>query len=481
MKRTLTAIVTIGMAAQMTQAATLVNEHFTNSVLDTNVWNQNTALLLNTGNQNVRLTTFGGGFAAAGNTNNGVLNSGMGYASLDVSPLGTNVIAGNWQINKGAPGNAANALVRIDLSTAVAGEGTYEMVWNNTTNGPLPFTMRISGWSGTIQTNQTIWIKNGNTGNANWHFGTADGAANVNFGDNADGFGFWINNSSGFALVDNVFLSDGLVQTPLFQNTVAYEKFDGTNLNPAVWNNGGGFTHNTNSQDVLLSTFGTAFGKRGNTTLLNSTVGYASFRASADGTNEVDGNFQVTVGDYANTANAVLRINLAGGSAGAGSYEAVWNNTTNDLPFEMPLSGLSGTVSNNSTLWIKNSDVGSKTIGIADATANVNLGDAANQFGFWLANSNKFARIDNVIISSSLTPGIPVVVASPTLSVSNAVGSVVLNWQGGGFKLQQQTVTLSGGLGSASWTDYALPDGTNPPVTVPIAVSGARFFRLINQ
>lgn len=70
---------------------------------------------------------------------------------------------------------------------------------------------------------------------------------------------------------------------------------------------------------------------------------------------------------------------------------------------------------------------------------------------------------------------------SPTLQISNAVGNAVLNWTGGGFKLQQQTVALSGGLGSASWTDYALPAGTNPPVTVPISVSGAKFFRLINQ
>lgn len=71
-------------------------------------------------------------------------------------------------------------------------------------------------------------------------------------------------------------------------------------------------------------------------------------------------------------------------------------------------------------------------------------------------------------------------VTSPTLQISNAVGNVVLNWTGSGFKLQQQTVTLSGGLGSASWTDYALPAGTNPPVNVPVS-GAAKFFRLINQ
>lgn len=56
-------------------------------------------------------------------------------------------------------------------------------------------------------------------------------------------------------------------------------------------------------------------------------------------------------------------------------------------------------------------------------------------------------------------------------------GYVILNWTGIGFKLQSSST-----LNPPAWTDYALPDGTNPPVSVLIAPgNAAAFFRLSPQ
>ena len=65
----------------------------------------------------------------------------------------------------------------------------------------------------------------------------------------------------------------------------------------------------------------------------------------------------------------------------------------------------------------------------------------------------------------------------PVLAARLSGGSVVLNWPGTGFKLQS-----SGTLVSPSWVDYALPAGTNPPVSVPITTGRTTsFFRLAPQ
>lgn len=83
--------------------------------------------------------------------------------------------------------------------------------------------------------------------------------------------------------------------------------------------------------------------------------------------------------------------------------------------------------------------------------------------------STPIAYIRNVSFNMGLAPVIPV------LTAQNVGGNIVLNWTGTGFKLQ-----TAGNLSAPSWTDYALPAGTNPPVSVPIG-SGAAFFRLATQ
>lgn len=79
------------------------------------------------------------------------------------------------------------------------------------------------------------------------------------------------------------------------------------------------------------------------------------------------------------------------------------------------------------------------------------------------------AYIRNVNFNMGLAP------VSPILSAQKVGGSIVLNWTGAGFKLQTANT-----LSMPSWTDYALPAGTNPPVVVRIS-PGATFFRLATQ
>ena len=64
-----------------------------------------------------------------------------------------------------------------------------------------------------------------------------------------------------------------------------------------------------------------------------------------------------------------------------------------------------------------------------------------------------------------------------TLTAQRNGSYVVLNWTGNGFKLQSTTTLIP-----PSWTDYALPAGTNPPVSVLVAPGNAdAFFRLSPQ
>ena len=68
-------------------------------------------------------------------------------------------------------------------------------------------------------------------------------------------------------------------------------------------------------------------------------------------------------------------------------------------------------------------------------------------------------------------------VAPPVLTAQKVGGNIVLDWTATGFKLQTAT-----NLSAPSWTDYAMPDGTNPPVTVPISQGNSSdFFRLAPQ
>lgn len=80
--------------------------------------------------------------------------------------------------------------------------------------------------------------------------------------------------------------------------------------------------------------------------------------------------------------------------------------------------------------------------------------------------------VRNVNFNMGLGP-----IAPPVLTAQRVGGNLVLNWTGSGFKLQ-----TAGTLVAPLWTDYALPAGTNPPVSVPISAGNAdAFFRLAHQ
>ena len=192
----------------------------------------------------------------------------------------------------------------------------------------------------------------------------------------------------------------------VFGEVVVDDDFSGGMLDPVVWNHGGGFFL-TDNENVLLSTFGSGWGSKGDQTGaagLNSAVGYASFSVADDGTNPLGGNFNIGKDLYSNTAQALARVNFGGPLGGAGTYELVWNNSGVDgQMFEMGISGWSGTIAGNSFVWIRDGDTDNPVWGTTDAAPNVDVGDAANRFGFWLANSDQNAIIDNVVVWDALT------------------------------------------------------------------------------
>lgn len=169
-----------------------------------------------------------------------------------------------------------------------------------------------------------------------------------------------------------------------------------------VWNTGDGFELDAANENVIFGNDTGNWTAQGeNAGLLNSPVGYATFSVAADGTNPVVGNFNVGNTTFADTANALSRINLA--LEGAGTYELIWNNSGTDLDFEM-LSGWSGTVGGNRYVWIVDGDTADARWGLTDAAPQVALGDAATTFGFWSLNSAGRAVIDDFAIYETVTP-----------------------------------------------------------------------------
>lgn len=249
------------------------------------------------------------------------------------------------------------------------------------------------------------------------------------------------------------------------------DDFSAPTLNPTIWNAGTGFGLSNTTQNVLLSTSGTGWGSKGDSSGaagLNSTVGYASFTVASNGVTPLGGNFLASYNTNFNTANALVNVSFVTG--GAGTYEILWNNSGVTLPFTMPISGWSGSIGGNSTVWIVNGNTGAAHWATATAATYVAAGNPANRFGFWINQNSQAAVIDNVRIADTLMPG-TTVVAPPLLQVSKSGTNVVLIWSGTGFKLQYQT-----NMGT-SWTDHTLPAGTNPPVNVPMS-GNAKFFRL---
>lgn len=480
MKKILAVIASI-IIVPLAQATTtpVFSDNF-NSVTANANWTKKTGGSLN--GSTLLLTNFGGTFAEFDSTN-GValgLNAAAGQASFTLTNSGGLPQGFNFSVAATNAANTGNAFARIDFSAAAtSGAGTYEIVWNNT--GTTNAYSLASGSTGTVAgSNQFKVFRNGfmvvsGTGTSTT-FTKGDGTP-------ANAFGFWNGNNQNPAIVDDfkIYNTLNVVGTwPPPSAYLVYEDFTNAVLNPTYWNAGGGFTAPTppSVEYARLSTFGGGFGSRGDssgTSGLNSNVGYASFTVSSNGATALNGNFIAGRNNNFNTAWALVNVPFTTG--GAGTYEVLWNNSGSTKSFTMPLSGWSGTIAGNSSVYTVNGNTAganwNTTTNVLNV-ANINIGDSANVWGFWVNVASQEALIDNLRIAPTLTPGVS---ASPTLLISNAVNNVVLNWSGTGFKLQQQTVTLGGGVGSVSWTDYALPDGTNPPVTVPIS-GDATFFRL---
>jgi len=108
---------------------------------------------------------------------------------------------------------------------------------------------------------------------------------------------------------------------------------------------------------------------------------------------------------------------------------------------------------------------------------------ATNYTDIEVANGTKYFYVVSAVngngesSNSSETNATPQIFNQPMLAAQQVGGNLVLNWAGPGFKLQSAP-----NLAPASWMDYALPAGTNPPVTVPLSTGDpTTFFRLANQ
>jgi hypothetical protein len=475
MKTTLAAIAVASLMVPATQAGLVYSDDFSAPALDPTAWNAGGGFFLNTNAQNVLLSTFGSGFGFRGDGSGAAgLNSTVGYASFTVTDNGVNPLGGAFIVANDNIVNTADGLVNVPFATG--GSGTYQVLWNN--SGVLT-NFSIPGWSGTIGADSTVWIVNWDNSSPNW--GTATSGANVNPLEPANRFAFWIASASENAVIDNLEIYDNLdvISPPPGPGAfVVYDNFTDLALDPTNWPSGGGFFLNTNLQSALLSSFGSGFGWKGDGTGvagLNSTVGYASFKVTDNGIDPLGGNFTIGNDLAANTGSGLVTVSLLNG--GPGTYEVVWNNSGVSDSFSMPISGWSGTIGGDETIWIVNGDTANAQYGTATSAANVDPLDPANRYAFWVANAVDKAVIDNVRIADTLTPG--AAVPTPTLQISQSGSDVIVDWAEAGFKLQSQSTTLGAGLGT-SWTDYPLPAGTNPPVTIPIA-NDAEFFRLTEQ
>lgn len=482
MKNIVATIIAAGLIASWAQAQTtpVFSDNFNSVTVDPN-WTSIGGGALN--GSTLLLTNFGATFAQFTSTN-GValgLNAAAGQASFTVTNNGVLPLGFNFMVAATNAANTANAFARVDFAAAAtSGSGKYEIVWNNT--GTTNTYSLASGSTGTVGgSNQFKVFRNSVMVAAATGAGTTFTKGD---GTPANAFGFWNGNNQNPAIIDDfkIYNTLNVVGTlPPPSTYLVYEDFTNATLNPTYWNNGGGFTPPTPPavEYARLSTFGGGFGARGDSSGasgLDSNVGYASFTVSSNGTFALNGNFIAGRNNNFNTAWALVNVPFTTG--GAGTYEVLWNNSGSTLPFTLPLSGWSGTIAGNSSVYIVDGNTAAPHWGTttnALNVANINIGDNANRWGFWVNVASQEALIDNLRIAPTLTPG---VVSLPTLQITKSGSDVVLNWTGAGFKLQQQPTSLSVGLGN-SWTDYALPAGSNPPVTVSISTN-AEFFRLIS-
>ncbi len=197
MKNVLTAIVALGLLSQVAQAAVVVDEDFSDPVLDPSIWDASGGFFLNTVAQNMMISNFSGSFGQKGGVG-GLFSSTVGYASMTVTGNGVDPFAGNFNIGNSQYANTNFALVRVSFDNQASFEydldpnavTRVEMVWNNSTDpNSQPFEMD-SGWAGMIGSGSAVSIINGDPNTA--VFRTVPSGGSISPGDPADRFGFWV-------------------------------------------------------------------------------------------------------------------------------------------------------------------------------------------------------------------------------------------------------------------------------------------------
>ena len=199
-------------------------------------------------------------------------------------------------------------------------------------------------------------------------------------------------------------------------------------------------------------------------------------------------------------------------AVGFGNYPAIWTKLTNSeayggtLTFDEIIQSSDQTYTAGGNAWIQLILVGNSELGgwidnnLATTALPVGGGEVTNHIalpitttgiggGGTFVASGSWANIQlGLQNGSSVSSGVvyidniritpePAIVTSPTIVWTVVGGNLTLNWTATGFKLQTAT-----DLGSGTWTDYPLPDGINPPVTVTIdPATTAAFYRLAPQ
>ncbi len=205
----LSAILALGTAAPMAQAGVIYQDDFSSDPgIPGVVWDDNTGTPASYDgtNQEVDYTHTAGTSRRFQNHNTGLFNSTEGYFKATISNFTGSPSIWMAFIEDNSANNANYA------STVVSGNGTIEMVVNNS-GSSISFN-NGAGWSGTLLANSGLVTTNGGTTTAALTFGSA-----VDSGTNLKGFGFanfgnaTVFPSSSFS-IDNVVVSDTAVVIP---------------------------------------------------------------------------------------------------------------------------------------------------------------------------------------------------------------------------------------------------------------------------
>lgn len=220
-------------------------DDFSQPTLDL-VWNTGGGFDLDTENENTLLSTFGANWGSKGD-DVGILDSDIGYATFTVASDGSKPVGGNFSVGTETFQNTSLSLARIQLDDS--GTGTYELVWNN--SGVSQDFETPSGWAGTINGDQYLWIVNGETGSPGGGQTAPSWKPDVSVGDRATTFGFWINDATTAAVIDNFEIWDTL--TPTSAELPGDYNGDGTvdAADYTVWRDGGPLLNETDNPGTV--------------------------------------------------------------------------------------------------------------------------------------------------------------------------------------------------------------------------------------